>query len=163
MPEYEELKNLRERVATRGNFVQNRKDYLASLEESKEEIEAHRLDIEKMRNGLPEDPETSYLLELAQDAVYKEGIILKKIGGVSTSIVKREGSRELKETAVSIEIRSSYENFLNLLNRFEKSARLIEIDNISFSVAEEEGISSSLLDFEIALKTYSLSTERDKD
>lgn len=157
-PEVRRLKELRKRIARKEELVSHRKEYLSSLKKSEREIETHREDIEKMRKGLPRRPETSYLFELVQDAVYKEGMLLKGLKGMSTSLKQKKERGDLKETRLVLEVKGSYQGLLALMERFEKSARLIETDQVSFSVPEEEEkTESSLFGFELTIRTHSLS------
>lgn len=157
-PERKRLKLLRKKVKSEKGVVLRRRGRLDSLKKKKEEIAKHGEGGAKMKRGLPENSEPSYLLELVQEAVSREALMLAQIESISTSIRKKKERGNLKEASVSLEVKGSYRSFLALLSRLEKSARLIEVDWVSFSVPEEAE-ESSLLDFEVSLRTHSFTSE----
>jgi len=77
-------------------------------------------------------------------------LIFQKIAPFT--VIPFKGFPRIQETVFSIEVAGSYDSLKNFLSVFEKSSRLIEVENISFSKPEKEEESFT---FNLKLKTYS--------
>jgi len=157
-PEAKKLSNLKTELSDQENVLFMRKEYAERLRRASNKIAKQRENIDKMEIALPKDAELSYTLEFIQDTISRTGLIFKKISGISVSNVKNDEGKRIEETRVGLEVKSSYASFLNFLEEVEKSARLIEVDSISFVYPEElEGgeTYSPLFDFSVTLKTRS--------
>jgi Tfp pilus assembly protein PilO len=85
-----------------------------------------------------------------QKAAPENGLLLNSIGSVSTK--PSTSKPEIKETVIGpLKLSGSYPSLKNFLVALEKNSRIIEVENISFSVPKE----GDLFDFGITIKVYS--------
>ena len=66
-------------------------------------------------------------------------------------LVEEGWSPEIRETGTNLVVAGSYSSFKNFLSTLEKTARMIELESISFSTLEEVGP----IDFNLRIKVYS--------
>jgi hypothetical protein len=62
---------------------------------------------------------------------------LKKIGTISTAPITLEG-HQFKEAKINFTLEGNYQDFKNFLSLLENSARLIEVENVTFAFPEKE-------------------------
>ena len=74
---------------------------------------------------------------------------MKEISPASTVPLEKG---EIKETRINFLLVGSYPDFKNFLFILEKSARLIDVENISFALPKEK---EGLFNFNITIKVYS--------
>lgn len=126
-----------------------KEEYLAKLDKVKLELESHQEDFSKIELALPEDPSLPSLFNYLQKTSSESGLIFEKINPFSTS-PSREVA-DLQETVFGIELVGSYPSLKNFILKIEKSARLIEVENISFSFKKEEDFST----FSLRIRVFS--------
>lgn len=148
-PKFQELKTIQENIKIVKAELQIKQDYLLKLDDLKVKLEENQEEVAKIKTTLPDSPSVPSLLNYLQKTSSESGLILTEISPFSVSEAKDFAN--LKETALSIKVSGSYSSFKNFLSSLEKSARLIEIENISFSSGDTKG--SSI--FNLSLKTFS--------
>jgi len=156
LPKYQNLKLLQLKVKEKEVELQTERKYFSEIDEAKEKLKKFEQELSKINSALPPDPYLPSLGNFLQIAASQNGLVLKKITSSSTNPLKEEFikkgfSSEIKETGVNLTVAGDYPAFKNFLYNLEKTARLIEIESISFSGSEKE----APIDFNLKIKVYS--------
>ena len=149
-PKFQELKIVQKNVEEKRAELQTKEEYALKLSEIKTKLEEYGQELSKINSAIPDDPSLPSLFSYLQKASSESGLILMDISPFTISPSK--DLTNLKEAVFSIKVSGSYPSFKNFLSALEKSARLIEAGNVSFSFSEEEGESFT---FDLRLKAYS--------
>jgi len=148
-PKYQDLKQLSKKIGEKQAELQSKKEYFSNLKETSEELKNYEVQLSKIDSALPPDPGLPALFDFIQKASSQSGLVLKEISPSSTKLSQNfEG---LQETESSLSVSGSYSSFKNFLLVLEKTARLIEIESISFSSSEKE----TPINFNLRIKVYS--------
>jgi Tfp pilus assembly protein PilO len=155
-PKYQNLKLLQSEVKEKEAELQSEKEYFSSLDEISEKIKKYEESLSKINSALAAEPGLPDLFNFLQTAASQNGLVLKKIAPTSPKPLKGELSKEgwspgIRETVINLAVAGSYSSFKNFLSTLEKTARMIEVESISFSTLEEVGPT----DFNLRIKVYS--------
>ncbi len=147
IPQYKRVKELQKQLANQELILETREQYVEQLEESSRRIDEHQEEMVKLNYAMPSTPDTSYILEFLDESVFKTGMIFRDVGGLSKTI-EREEESQTGWVEVSFQLIGTYDSFLDFLNRVEKTARLIEVDSVSFvgESLEQEGEGETIRD-----------------
>jgi len=148
-PRYQNLKELQESVSQKETEIQQQEQYFSNLSQIEEKIRKYDKELAKINSALPEDPSLPSLFNFLQKASSQSGLILKGISPFEISLL--ESSPNLKEIQFSFQVSGPYSSFKDFLSTLENSARLIEVENISFSSPKE----GELFNFNLRVKVYS--------
>lgn len=132
---------------------------LKSLEKARDDLlsaynSIAKSDLEKLNKILPKGPDTGGALVYLEKITQDRGIRLKKVE-FKTNTDKKEVKTIQTTNSIfntldlSFVISSGYDQFKSFLNSVERSSRLIDITNISFSVGE-----ANLFEFTIQADAY---------
>ncbi|MBZ9571757.1 type 4a pilus biogenesis protein PilO [Patescibacteria group bacterium] len=161
-PKYQDLRDLKLEIKTRETELNYREEYFSDLNKISEELKKYEAELSKINDALPDDPSLPSLLNFLEKASSQNGLVFKKLGSFSTVSLKKPtrtatpseqqplSPSEIKETRLGFEVSGSYSALKNFLSTLEKSARLIEIETISFSFEEGE-----IFSFALEIKTFS--------
>jgi Tfp pilus assembly protein PilO len=138
---------------------------VATQQQQIAEDEKYFLDLETIRNKLKEYPEQLSLIDsvlfdnmtLALLSLFnfleitsaETGLILTEIG--SFTIVPAAEGKTLKGVEFNFQVMGSYASFKSFLDKLERSAKIIMIENLSFSIPER----GELFTFDLKVKTHS--------
>lgn len=148
-PKLRDLKVIQNDIARKEAELQAEEAFFESLNKIKNELKDYEPELAKINSALPDDQSLPSLFNFFQKASSLSGLILK---GISPFAVSQSNIISyLKETQFSLQLTGSYSSFKNFLGAIEKSARLIEVGNISFSAPAEE----DLFNFNIRIKVNS--------
>lgn len=136
-PKYQELKVLKAAVGEKRAELQDQEDYIKDLLSTAEELKKYEDSLLKISSALPGAPSLPGLLDFFQKASSQSGLILKGMGSIL--VVPHKTITEIRETKISLTLSGNYPSFKNFLLTVEKSARMIEVENISFSTSRGEG------------------------
>ncbi len=148
-PKYQELKIKKEELLQKNAELTNLKGYAERLREISEEMKKYSTEIAKIDSALPSKFSLPSFLNYLLKTTSENGLILKNYGASTMPAQGKEG--ELKEYNLGLSVFGSYSSFKSFLSALERSSRLIEVENISFSSPEKEKPS----DFNIGIKVYS--------
>ena len=156
LPKYQNLKLLQSKVKEKETELQTERKYFSEVGEAKEKLKNFEQEISKINSALPPEPGLPSLGNFLQIAASQNGLVLKKIMpspaiSLKEEFIKKGFSPEIKETGVNLTVSGDYPSFKNFLSNLEKTARMIEIESISFSSPEEE----TAIDFNLRIKIYS--------
>ena len=149
LPKYQDLKGIQRTIEEKKAEIQYKEKYFAEIGEIKTELEKYETELSKIDSALPQSPSLPSLFNFLQEASSQSGLVLK---GISPFTVAPVGENsDIKETEFNLQLSGGYSSFKNFLSTLEKSARMIEIENISFSLPIEE----ELFTFNIRVKIFS--------
>lgn len=148
-PKFQELEIVRGNIEEKKAELQAKEEYVLRLDELKVKLKEHQEEISKINTALPVNPSLPSLFNFLQKASSESGLILTEISPFTIS--SSEDFANLKEAIFSIKVSGSYSSLKNFISILEKSARLIEVENLSLSLGGE-GESPA---FNLRLKTFS--------
>lgn len=162
-PKNLEFQNLRKAVGAKESELQQTIDYFQKLRLAQDELKNYESEFSKIDSALPDSAFLPSLLSFVQRAGSQSGIILKEISPFAIS--PSDFNPKIQESQISLSLGGSYSSFKNFLSALEKSARIIEVENISFSSPETSATSSKpipakksgeekLFDFDLKIKAY---------
>jgi len=149
-PRCQDLRALRLEIGRRNTELQSKEKHISNLQEASQELEKYQLELSKIDSALPSSPSLPSLFNFLQKVSSQNGLILEEIGSFSVSVP--EEKPEIKEISLNLGVSGSYSAFKNFLSTLEKSARLIEIESISFSTPEKK---ESPFSFDLKIKVHS--------
>lgn len=156
IPQYQNLETLKKLVADFETARKNQVNYFEELKKISFDLERHKDALSKIETALPSNPSLPELFHFIQGLCAQNECDLIKIGSISTFSLPNS---QLKETKTEITVRGNYSNFKKFLSGIERSSRLIEIENISFSFPEtgpqkKTSAEEGLFNFNLKIKTY---------
>lgn len=147
-PKYQEFVGLGDRVEAKKSELQYNEEYFQELEEIKEKLEEKEEEVAKIDSALPQERSLPPLFDFIQEISSESGLIFKNLSPFAATYL--EESPAIRETRFTVTLSGSYSSFKSFLAALEKSARMIEAENISFSSEGEEPLT-----FNLKLKVYS--------
>lgn len=145
-PKYQELGLLEEKTKIRKAELQSKEEYLTSLQATSEELKKYQNELSIVNSALPSDPDLPALFDFLQKTASQNGLIFKEMKPPSVNTTK-----EPKEILLTLQMTGSYSSLKTFLASLGKSARIIEVESVSFTVPEK----TALLTFDITIKVYS--------
>ena len=147
-PKYRALNYLKKEILGKEAELHSQEEHLQHLLGVSKEIQEREESISKIDSAIPKEASLPELLNFFQKTASQSGLILEEV----SPVVVRSGEEEIiKTTIVNIVLKGYYFDFKNFLSIVEKSARLIEVDNIYFSSDKLE----ELFTFELSTRVYS--------
>lgn len=148
-PKYQELSFNQLNIQDKKEEFQYKEKYFSDLNQIKTELGNYQVELSKINSALPDDSSLPSLFSFLQKATSQSGLILKGLSPFSTSL--SEEISGLRKTHFSLSVAGSYTAFKNFLSILENSARIIEVENISFSSPKE----GDLFSFNLRIKVFS--------
>lgn len=160
-PKYQELSGLKVQQRLKLTQLEEIENYFSNLGQASQKLKVYQEALEKIDTALPQNPEASRLLNFLAKTSANNGLLLVEIGSLSSQVAqpKQQPAKEgeiakeemiLGETSFSLKLLGDYPSFKNFLSLLEKSARLIEVETISFSSTR-----AGLFQFDLNLKVRS--------
>lgn len=139
LPEYRVFTSLREDLGIKTAEYNAEYDYYAAIEKTYYELKNQEDSIKKIDSALPEDSNLGNLVYFFQRAALESGMLLKDVvlSKVSTATSQANAGKKdvVNEIIFSVDILGDYTALSKFLSAMEKSARIFEVTNISFSSA----------------------------
>jgi Tfp pilus assembly protein PilO len=170
-PQYQKLNSLKKEIFEKEKELSSQEKYFENLQKTAEELKKYETTLSKIDSALPQNPSLPDLLNFIQKASSQSGLSLKNIspavisplekatpsvniGSVGEAVGGAPSERygEIKTMKINLLLVGSYSNFKNFLSLLEKSARLIDVEEISFALSKEE---TGLFNFSLTVKVYS--------
>lgn len=147
-PKYQDLNKVNREINRVQSKVEKSKDYVSDLKELSKQLDQNRKGVRKIESALPSEPKIPSLLNFLSVSAEDEGLLMKNVSGISQSSYKNN----INKTNISITLSGSYSSFKRLLKVIEKSSRIIEVENIGFSMPKEDDKASP--EYNINLSTF---------
>ena len=148
LPKYRSYVSLGQEVAERTTEFQSQKEYIQKLEEKSEKLQDHQDPILKIESTIPEKRSLPELLSFFQKTAARSGLIMEQ---ANPAFVASDLPEDVEITRVNLGLKGNYKGLKSFLQIIEKSARLIEVDNIYFSYPEK----GDIFNFNVAVIVYS--------
>lgn len=146
-PQYQEFSILRKKVEGKEIELESETVYFADLQKISQELQKYQTPLSKIDSALPKTSSLLEILNFIQRTVPQSGLILKGLSPVAVASGVEE--TQIKETRINLGLSGDYSSFKNFLFVLEQSARLFEVESISFSSGKEG------FGFDLTIKTYS--------
>jgi len=130
-PVFSEYRVLQGDLAQKQGEYDAKAAYYSEIAKVYDKISANKDIISKIDSAIPSNVSYGPLIYFFQKKAASSGLILNNLALVKSSQVKQEGN--LKEIVFSINLMGSYPGFRSFLLNLEQSARLFEVNNISFA------------------------------
>jgi len=135
LPKYRQFRDLQTELSKKEAEYQSKAAYFSQVNYTLREIKKDPETLTKIDTALPEKFSLASLIYFLQKKTAENGLILKK-ATLTRASAAGTGSA-LKEASFSLELLGSYASLKNFLSALEKSSRLIEVGDISFSSREK--------------------------
>ena len=149
LPSFQKSRDLSVAGQQKEKELKDFEDYLSHLQKISLQLKEFAPQLSKIDQALSQDFYLPNLLEFCQKESARSGLNLDQIT-ISQSSPPKEEER-FKERATNLKISGPYPNFKNFLISLEKSARIIEVGNISFST---KSLKETPI-FDLIIKVYS--------
>ena len=151
MPRFQDIERTREDIIKTEQKLQQRDIHFLRVKEYADKLKEYQKQLNKITSALPDDAELSLpcLFRFIQRASVETGLILTDIG--SFTISPLEQKPEIKKTQFGFQVKGPYAAFKTFLIRLERSARIIKVEDVSFSSPDE----GELFTFNIIIRVHS--------
>lgn len=160
-PQWQKMQNTNLQLAAKKTELDNLEKSNLQLKQHSEELKKHSEEMAKIDFALPSYPDFPSFLHFLQEACSQNGVVLNSISPamvppsspLEAGAAKGEDveAERVEMLATGLGVAGAYPAFLNLLSALERSARLVEVDSISFSSPVEGDIFS----FGLSVKAHS--------
>jgi Tfp pilus assembly protein PilO len=148
-PKSQQLQTMKNMIQKRQQKIEVEQEYFLNIRQIKDKLAEYPEALAKIGSALPFGHSVPSLLNFLQKASSQSGLILKEISPFTISPAGEATS--VKATQLSFTVVGSYNSFKSFITTLEKSARLIEIESISFSSPKE----GDLFTFSLRITTHS--------
>lgn len=128
-PNYQIFTSLKDEIFLKQNEFDAQEKYFQELKTTSEELKKYEVNLAKVDSILPSDPAVPQFLDFIQKTCSLTGLSIKEV--ILSGTTKQENVN-VKETRIKIGLIGNYPQLKNFISVVEKSARLTEIENISF-------------------------------
>lgn len=145
LPKNKALHELNSQIEVKKIEIQTQENYFKNLQDLSKKLAAFPDEVSKINSALPSTPSLYSLIYFLQKTSSASGLIIKQIDFGEISKLKENSN--IKSIPISLGVMGSYQSLKNFLLDIEKSARIIEIDNLSFTYpgkTEKEGYNFNL-------------------
>ena len=137
-PKYQESVDAQNNLGAKQAELSGKADYYAKISALVQDVQSRSDALEKMNNALPNTFSFSPLQYFFQTSAKQHDLAIKSVVFSQVSGAQPGGS--IKEVGFMIVISGTYENFKKLLALLDSSARLFEINSISFNSPQATGL-----------------------
>lgn len=145
-PKYQALRGWQTAIAEKEAELQSRTAYFSQIQEVSTKLAEYEESLSKISNALPSDPSLPSLFNFLQTTAAQTGLVLEDI---NLSGMKKGSTKEIQ---VYLLLDGSYSALKDFLLALEKSARLIEVKDVSFSFPSKP---QEPFSFKVNIKTHS--------
>lgn len=150
-PKNEALDFLKKQIQEKRTELQSKEEYLNALGKISGDLKNYETQLLKIDSALPDSPEMPALFDFLQKSASQSGLVLKGLDADLNPLEKIGGV--FRQTRLNLFLVGSYSSLKIFLSALEKSARLIEVESISFTSSTEAG--ESLINAKMRIKVYS--------
>ena len=165
LPRFQQMRAAQQQLVAKEAELEEKKAYFEEIDILSERIKEYPEELAIIDFALPDDFSLPFLFDFFEKIVSRNGLSLTNISQSSASQSSSRSSRftkgqeiledaeidsGLEENRTILFLTGPYSSFENFLYYIEKSARLIQVENATFSLSQEE---SSVIKFNLKLKT----------
>jgi Tfp pilus assembly protein PilO len=150
VPKYFQWQEGQKKLASQQSYLDNQTQYFSKISEIENKLQQSADVIGKIDSAIPNGIDFSTLVTFFEKTGKETGVIIKSINMGNQTI--KAGQERLKENSFFISIVGTYAAFKNFLYKLENSARLFEVDEITFSNAKT---GTDFFNYSLKLRAYS--------
>lgn len=159
VPKYHQAQALDNKVAVTQAELNSESAYYAALEGLAADIDERESELEKIQSALPASFSLAPVMDFLQRKGMESGLVVKSITFSQSAAattpqgrqpVVEEGLGPIKKISINLYFIGTYQGLKSFISSLEKSARLFEVDVISFAASQGQGIARS----QSKIKTY---------
>mgnify|MGYP001616675721 CR=1 FL=1 len=173
LPKYRELSQLSDTLTKKQAEYNGKSLFYKSISNAIESLENKKESILKINSALPADASIASLVNFVDKKSFENGLILKAVStsqvlgvqaakqGSSPSNQPQSKEQTIKDINLTLDLSETYQGLKNFLYSLEKSARLFEVNNISFASVGPSGAAQNkskdylgIYNFKIEMKTH---------
>ncbi|MFA5877825.1 MAG: type 4a pilus biogenesis protein PilO [Candidatus Staskawiczbacteria bacterium] len=132
LPKYQQFQGLLTEIGKKEAEFQGKNAYFIEVTSAYRELMLYQDALKKIDTALPDKLSIAPLVDFLYQKGLESGIIVRRISVSKSSSVGVDTN--VKEASLNIELFGSYPALVRFLASLEKSSRIIEGDNFSFSV-----------------------------
>lgn len=132
-PKWQSFSLLKNERILKEKELESLNKYIQTLKTNQEKLKDYEVPLSKIDLALPSDPSFPELFNFIQNTCSLKGILLEDIGSIQKT--EKDG---IKEWKIELTFGGNYPAFKEILYSLENSARLIEVEKISFSSPQKE-------------------------
>jgi Tfp pilus assembly protein PilO len=171
LPKYREYSDANLKIKMKNIDIENQQKYFSQIKDTSEKLKNYSEELKKINYALPKEPFLPEVLDFLAQASSQNGMTFRKLTSSSVASPKAPAatasssptpesekskiSPKLKEINVEFEVSGNYSSLKNFISTLEKSARLIEIESITFSSSQTKTAEETSPTFVFKIKTYS--------
>ena len=127
-----------------------KKVYFANLAKIAQELNQYPEEIAKIDSAIPNRPFLPSVFNFLEVSATENGLILEQIG--KFSVLSNKERSNIKESFIDITFNGLYPDFKNFISAVEKSARIVNADNVVLDLTKTE---DDLITFDLKIKSNS--------
>ena len=147
VPKYKDFAFIKQETTKTSTELQSHQEYFKQLQGLAEKITLNSQNFLTIKAALPEKSSLTEIFGFFQKTASFSGLVLENISSDSSFSTEK---KNINITRINLALEGSYASLKNFLSVIEKSARLIDVDSISFSSPKE-----GLFDFDVEVKIHS--------
>jgi len=166
LPQYNNLAELRSHVLDTQEELRNREEYISRLRGLSDGLRDHQPAVDKINYAFPEKADVPEVLVFLEQTASTNGLIIEEINvsAKSKSASASTVSSKIREKELTVSLLGKVESLTSFLAEVERSARLLEIDSLSFEYLEGElDAAQEIFSFEVIFNVHSWSNELAKE
>jgi len=135
LPKYKELKDLHIELVKKQLQYEGRTNYYSKLSGTLHNIEQNQDALDKIESALPSDVNLASTVYFLQGKARESKLAVESITFSQAGLFREEESsiQEVLNVIFKVELSGSYQGLKSFLSSLERSARLFEVNSISFS------------------------------
>lgn len=149
-PKYQELRDVNQQISQTETQLEEGKEHIARLETLSDRLKKREEAVSKVESSLPSQSGLPSFLNFLYEISGDQGLLLRRVGSVSQSSYKGD----IDQVSVELTLDGSYTDFRDFVKVVEKSARMIEVREMTFQMPEKQGEGNAPAQFDVKLSTH---------
>ncbi len=141
IPKYKEFRETRYELGRVEAEYSSKYEYYSEISKIFSELQKNEEGVKKIEDALPEKTKISDLMYFLQKKSSENGLIVRNL--YLTKISDTGTKSKIKEIVFTIDLMGTYSSLKNFLLGVENSARLFEVNNISFGNSDSKTVTVS--------------------
>jgi len=151
-PEYRDLRTSMVEIEIRREERENLINHHQALDEISEKLlKNYKEKMTKLEDGIPDDHYAPSLFVELREISHRSGV---RIGSLGDFSFREDEERGISEVEISLSVEGGYSNFKNFVSRLERSARIMNIKDISITRVGEIDVVRPM-DYSLTFTAYS--------
>jgi Tfp pilus assembly protein PilO len=150
VPKYFQYQEIQKKLLNQQSFLDNQTQYFSKIAEIENRLQQSAEAMNKIDSAIPNGTNFSTLVTFFENTGKETGVIIKTVTIGNQTL--KSGQERLKENSLYLSLVGTYSAFKNFLYKLENSARLFEVDEISFANTQP---GTDFFNYNLKVRTYS--------